>query len=349
MTAEAAARPLLAVEGLSIVYRGRRETVHAVTDVTVAVDNGGSLGLVGESGCGKSTLAMGLLGLLPPTADMTATAVRFRGRELAGLGDDALRALRWKEIAFVPQSAISSLNPIATIHDQFREAWDAHGGGSAEALRTRAEELFRWVELEPRWLDAYPHELSGGMRQRAIIAMSLLFSPSLLVADEPTTALDVIVQRQVLTVFRRLRREHSMALIFVSHDIAVIAELCRSVAVMYAGRMVEIGPTRALFHTPLHPYTMALGLAFPDIRAPERALISIPGRPPALDRPVDGCAFAARCPFAQGRCRLETPPLRPFPGGQQVACHFAEEAAAYRARMAAGEAWPDAATDAEAP
>ena len=223
MTAAPEKAPLLDVRGLSIVYRTRREDVHAVSDVEIRLEDGDSLGLVGESGCGKSTLAMGLLGLLPSTAEMTATAVRFRGMALPDLTERAFQALRWREIAFVPQSAISSLNPIATIHGHFREAWEAHDGGTAEAMRAEAEALFRSVELEPRWLDKYPHELSGGMRQRAIIALSLLFGPSLLIADEPTTALDVIVQRQVLNVFRRLRRERQMALIFVSHDIAVIA------------------------------------------------------------------------------------------------------------------------------
>jgi peptide/nickel transport system ATP-binding protein len=322
---------LLAVENLSIEYRSRRAVVRAVRNTSFDLAPGETLGLVGESGCGKSTLAMGVLGLLPPTAVVASGAVRLRDQDLGTMHPETLRALRWKKMAYVPQSAMNSLNPVARLLDQFQEIWRAHGG-ARDGAREKAESLFTRVGLDPRRLRSYPHELSGGMRQRAIIAMALMFEPELLVADEPTTGLDVIVQRGVLNLLRRLQAEEKMSVVFVSHDIAVVAELCEHVAVMYAGEIVELGPTRAIFGAPFHPYTMGLEQAFPDIRDPRRTLVSIAGAPPRLDRPLDGCPFTARCPFAVERCRIEKPAVRTIASGHVVACHFAEDAEINRKR-----------------
>ena len=322
---------LLAVENLSIEYRSRRAVVRAVRNTSFDLAPGETLGLVGESGCGKSTLAMGILGLLPPTAAVVGGAVTLRGQNLVTMDRERLRALRWKKIAYIPQSAMNSLNPIARLADQFQEIWRAHGG-VRDGARGKAEALFTRVGLDPQRLRSYPHELSGGMRQRAMIAMALMFEPELLVADEPTTGLDVIVQRGVLNLLRRLQAEERMSVIFVSHDIAVVAELCEHVAVMYAGEIVERGPARAIFGAPFHPYTMGLEQAFPDIRDPRRTLVGIAGTPPRLDRPLDGCPFTARCPFAVERCRIEKPAVRTISSGHAVACHFAEDADINRKR-----------------
>ena len=330
--------PLLSVENLSIEYRSRRGVVRAVRNTSFELGAGKTLGVVGESGCGKSTLAMGVLGLLPPTAVVASGAVKLGERDLVTLAPEALRALRWRRMAYVPQSAMNSLNPVARLRDQFAEIWRAHGG-ARDGVRDKAEALFVRVGLDPRRLQSYPHELSGGMRQRAIIAMALMFEPELLVADEPTTGLDVIVQRGVLNLLRRLQAEEKMSVIFVSHDIAVVAELCEHVAVMYAGEIVELGPARAIFGAPCHPYTMGLEQAFPDIRDPLRTLVSIAGAPPRLDRPLEGCPFTARCPFAVERCRVEQPALRAIAPGHVVACHFATEAEGNRKRAREPLVW----------
>jgi oligopeptide/dipeptide ABC transporter ATP-binding protein len=329
---------LLSVENLSIEYRSRRAVVRAVRNTSFDLAPGETLGLVGESGCGKSTLAMGVLGLLPPSAAVASGAVRLRDQDLVTMDPEALRALRWKHMAYVPQSAMNSLNPVARLLDQFQEIWRAHGG-SRDRVREKAESLFTRVGLDPRRLRSYPHELSGGMRQRAIIAMALMFEPELLVADEPTTGVDVIVQRGVLNLLRRLQAEEKMSVIFVSHDIAVVAELCERVAVMYAGEIVELGPVHAIFAAPFHPYTMGLEQAFPDIRDPRRTLVSIAGAPPRLDRPLDGCPFNTRCPFAVERCRVEKPAARSIANGHVVACHFAEDAEMNRKRAVDPLAW----------
>jgi oligopeptide/dipeptide ABC transporter ATP-binding protein len=329
---------LLSVENLSIEYRTRRGVVRAVRNTSFELGAGKTLGVVGESGCGKSTLAMGVLGLLPPTAVVASGAVKFGNRDLVTLDSESLRALRWRKMAYVPQSAMNSLNPVARLRDQFAEIWRAHGG-ARDGMPDKAEALFVRVGLDPRRLQSYPHELSGGMRQRAIIAMALMFEPELLVADEPTTGLDVIVQRGVLNLLRRLQAEEKMSVIFVSHDIAVVAELCEHVAVMYAGEIVELGPARAIFGAPCHPYTMGLEQAFPDIRDPMRMLVSIAGTPPRLDRSLAGCPFTARCPFAVERCSVEKPAPRAIAPGHVVACHFAAEADSNRKRAREPLVW----------
>ncbi|WP_137391084.1 ABC transporter ATP-binding protein [Rhodoligotrophos defluvii] len=327
---------LLSVQNVSVQYSGYGQTVHALSDISFVLEQGSTLGLVGESGCGKSTLALTILGLLPDTARAKGT-VSFEGQNLLGLSEAERNKVRWRRLAYVPQSAVNSLNPVTTLFHQFRMAWRAHGGRGDG--RARAEELFRRVDLDPALLSRYPHELSGGMRQRAIIALALMFNPSLLVADEPTTGLDVIVQRQVINLLRDLRAKEGMAIIFISHDIGVVAELCDRVAVMYAGEIAEIGPTAQVLSAPTHPYTMGLKQAFPDIREPEAPLVSIAGAPPRLLEVPSYCSFSDRCPFVAPICRQKKPPLAPFGPGQAATCHFGDEAPELRRRAAEPSIW----------
>lgn len=328
---------LLSVENVSIQYGGHGQKVHALNDISFTLEQGATLGLVGESGCGKSTLALTLLGLLPKVAEISNGAVCFEGQNLVGMNEHELNKVRWRRLAYVPQSAVNSLNPVTTLFHQFRMAWKAHGGSGDG--RMRAEELYRRVDLDPALLSRYPHELSGGMRQRAIVALALMFNPSLLIADEPTTGLDVIVQRQVINLLRDLRAEEGMAIIFISHDIGVVAELCDRVAVMYAGEIAEIGPTGQVLSTPTHPYTMGLKQAFPDIRMPEAPLVSIAGAPPRLLEAPSCCSFSDRCPFVAPICRQKKPPLVSFGPDQFASCHFGDQAGELRQRASEPSIW----------
>lgn len=328
----------LKVADLTVEYAGRPPAV-AVEDVSFELEKGQSLGLVGESGCGKSTLSMALLGLLPTQARIVSGSIQIAGEEHIGMDAERARLKRWVEVAYVPQNAATSLSPVNTLFEQFRHTWRAHRGKPGKELRPLAAQLFKAVELDEAWLDAYPHQLSGGMRQRAIIALSLLFNPGLLIADEPTTGLDVIVQRQVIDVLKRLQESGEMSLVFVSHDIAVVSELCRKLAVMYAGQVVEFGPTANVMDDPVHPYTIALKQAFPDIAQPEKITVSIPGRMPLPRDVPTGCAFAPRCPFSTERCLIERPQLREVKQGRLTACHHSEDAEAMTKTIESGKAW----------
>jgi peptide/nickel transport system ATP-binding protein len=327
--------PLLEIEDLTVRYNSE---VCALDCVSLTLDSGGSLGLVGESGCGKSTLALATLRLLPMAGKIANGAIRFEGRDIATLPERQLRAIRWRRASYVPQSAQNSLVPVHSLRRQFFDTAAAHGMRRRDAEQA-AVTLLRRVELDPLVLDRYPHELSGGMRQRAIIAMALLFDPVLLVADEPTTGLDVIVQRQTVTLLHDLRVECQLALLFISHDIGVVAELCDRVAVLYAGRVMETGSAVQVLVEPCHPYTIGLRRSSPDIRDPERPIASIAGYPPRLTETLVGCAFANRCPFAQPICETRTPALLPLSNGHEVACHFAGEADSMRRKAALTGLW----------
>jgi peptide/nickel transport system ATP-binding protein len=295
---------------------------------------------VGESGSGKTTLALAALGLLPRGGRVVSGRVLFDGDDLLRLAPAALRRRRWVDLAYVPQGAMNALDPVRDLAKQFAVTMRAHGRGEArDRMRARAEALFARVGLGARWLDRFPHEYSGGMRQRAAIALAMLFEPRLLIADEPTTGLDVLVQRQVLDLLREARADRGMAMLFVSHDIAIVAELCARIAVLYAGALVETGPTAAVLGAPAHPYTMGLRQAVPDIRFPDRRIVSINGAPPSLAPPPPGCAFAPRCPFAQDRCRTVPPPAVTLSHGRRTLCHRAEEAPALWAASADPEVW----------
>ena len=327
---------LLQVRDLRVTYGG---TVRAVDGVDLDVPAGSITGLVGESGCGKSTLGRALMGVLPGGARITGGQVVFEGQDLLTQTEAARRALRWRRIAFVPQAAMNALDPVQRLGAQMREVLMERGGQSRAAAAVRAAELFGAVGIDPTRLADYPHQFSGGMRQRASIALALALHPALVIADEPVTALDVIVQRQVLDVLRGLQSRLGLAMLLVTHDIAVVAYACDRVAVMYAGRIVESGPIAAVLERPLHPYTMGLTHAFPDITGDEAALVPIRGAPPSLVAPPPGCRFAPRCPFVEAQCQAEYPPVREHGGGHLVACWRAGEAEVLRSRAAVPATW----------
>ncbi|WP_395711260.1 ABC transporter ATP-binding protein [Reyranella sp.] len=321
-------RPL-EVTGLSTTLFTRRGEMKAVEGLSLSVAAGETVALVGESGCGKSLSALSIMRLLPdPPARIVGGTVALNGRDLVALTEEAMLAIRGKEIGMIFQDPMSSLNPVATIEKQIAEVLMAHGELGRSQARVRAHELLELVGMPDaaRRLDAYPHQLSGGMCQRVMIAMAIACSPSVLIADEPTTALDVTVQAQVLALLKRLQADAGMAMIFITHDLGVVAETADRVVVMYAGRKVEEAPVDALFETPLHPYTAGLIGATP-VPGAARAdrLADIPGMVPPLNALPPGCAFAPRCPRVMERCRHERPALTRPAADRLVACFAVEQ------------------------
>lgn len=331
--------PLLSVEGLGVSYRRGDVEIRAVEGVDLTVPAGAMLGLVGESGCGKSTLARALMGVLPGNARISGGKIRLAGEDLLALSAEERRRRLWRELSFVPQTAMNALDPVYRLRDQMREVLCNRGGASKAQADARSAELFRAVGLDPRRLMDFPHQFSGGMRQRAAIAMALALNPKLVIADEPVTALDVIVQRQVLDTIRGLGQDLGLSAIIVTHDISVVAYLCHFTAVMYAGRIVENGPTGALTRAPSHPYTMGLMNASPDLHEPVDVLVPIEGAPPNLAQPPVGCRFAPRCPFALPLCH-ETEPVAVLAGPDHfAACHRAGEAETLREAARKAATW----------
>jgi oligopeptide/dipeptide ABC transporter ATP-binding protein len=298
--------------------------LRAVEDVGFTLERGEALGLVGESGCGKTTAMLSLMRLLPASGRIVRGQVLFDGEDLLALTPDEFRGRRWRDLAMVFQGAMNALNPVRTVGDQVREAIALHLAPQQRGpLDRRVGELLELVGI-PAWrASQYPHQYSGGMRQRAMIAMALACNPQLVVADEPTTALDVMIQAQILELLDRLRRELELAMIVVTHDLGVVAEACQKVLVMYGGRVAEYGPVEQVFTSPRHPYTQRLLRAFPDLDNPQAELTSIPGSPPRLSDLPSGCRFHPRCPLAVERCVVETPELRRIDREQSVACHLA--------------------------
>jgi peptide/nickel transport system ATP-binding protein len=295
-------------------------TLHAVQGVSLALEPGERLGLVGESGCGKTTTGLALMGLLPSSAS-AAGRIELNGVDILAGGEETMRAHRWVDIAMVFQGAMNAFNPVKTVGSQIVEALELHGSSSGRAARAQTGELLGAVGIPPDRAERYPHEFSGGMRQRAAIAMALSCKPSVLVADEPTTALDVMVQAQILELLDGLCRDFGLALLLVTHDLPVVAQLCDRAAVMYAGEIVEEGPVEELYHDPRHPYTRLLFAATTDLNA-EALPVSIPGAPPRLDREIAGCPFRTRCDRAFGRCQHERPLLRTVGSERVAACHL---------------------------
>jgi peptide/nickel transport system ATP-binding protein len=318
---------LIEVENLTMHYKTKEGWVSAVDDVSFVLKRGDSLGLVGESGCGKTSVALTLLRLQASNAVIKEGAVRLGGLNLLELSEERMRQRRWNDISMVFQGAMNAWNPVYRIGDQIREALDLHWPvklSQAEA-RERIAELFKLVGLSEEAMDRYPHEFSGGMRQRATIAMALSCNPQLIIADEPTTALDVIVQDQILKELKKIQSELGMSIIYISHDIAVIAEVTDHLGVMYAGKLVEYGTTEEIFATPRHPYAYLLLSSTPSITGPRRKLAPLEGEPPDLMEPPSGCRFHPRCPFATEQCSTDEPSLAEIEDGHLVACWNYEE------------------------
>ena len=317
--------PLLSVRNLSVEYRTQSGTVYAVDDVSLDIDAGQQLGVIGESGCGKTTLMRALIRVLPRNGRITGGEVFFKGRNLLELTPAEMRNTRWQEIATIPQASMDSLDPVRRVGQQLEKLLKVRGGLSGGQARKRAISLFELVGLDPQRLSHYPHEFSGGMKQRAIIAMALSLNPSLLIADEPVTALDVIVQHQILEVLRHLQEELNLTVMLITHDISVVAQLCNEVSVMYAGRIVERAAAETFFRAPSHPYSLGLQLAYPNLQQPRDTLVSIEGYPPDLREPPSGCRFAHRCPLALDECREDDPVLREIALGHLAACLRSDE------------------------
>jgi oligopeptide/dipeptide ABC transporter ATP-binding protein len=317
--------PLLQVEDLHVWFDLQDGgELHAVQGVGFTLDPGERLGLVGESGCGKTTTALAIMGLLPPSAS-AAGRVLLEGVDVLAGGETTIRPHRWVDVAIVFQGAMNALNPVRTVGSQIVEALELHGLARGNMARRRTGELLESVGIPAARAGRFPHELSGGMRQRAAIAMALACNPKVLIADEPTTALDVMVQAQILELLDALCRELGLALVLVTHDLPVVAQLCDRSVVMYAGRVAEQGPVDALYHDPRHPYTRLLFAATPDLDDLDGRVVSIPGAPPRLDRPLDGCPFRPRCDRAFDRCGVE-PMLAPVGDDRAAACHLNEAA-----------------------
>ncbi len=316
---------LLEVRDLAMHFQVGSGWVRAVDGVSFELRRGETMGIVGESGSGKTSLGYAMLRLLPANGRILRGSIVFDGVDLVQLSEPELRRLRWTRFAMIFQNAMSALNPVFRVGDQIVDAVRHHTGVPRIAARERAADLFQLVGLSRTRLRGYPHEFSGGMKQRAMIALALSCKPDLVIADEPTTALDVVAQGQVLRQIKDLQRDLGLAMIFISHDISVVAEICRNVAVMYAGELVEYAPTEQLLTEPRHPYTMALLRSFPSVRGPLKTLLSVPGSPPDLVRPPSGCRFHPRCPFAQPICSEVSPPPIPTVDGGWARCHFTEE------------------------
>jgi oligopeptide/dipeptide ABC transporter ATP-binding protein len=317
-------QPLLSLENLSTHYISQHGTrvVRAVDDVTLRLGAGETLGIVGESGSGKSTLALTILRLLPPAAHITSGRMMFEGENLLDKSDDEMRRVRGKRIAMILQDPMASLNPLFSIGDQVGEPIRVHNGASRASAWERAVGLLKSVRIaspETR-VTQFPHEMSGGMRQRIVGAIGISCEPRLLIADEPTTSLDLTIQAQYLNLLRDLQREHGLALIFITHNLGIVAKMCDQLAVMYAGRVVEQGPVREIFSRPAHPYSQALLGSIPRMTDSHERLTAIDGQPPDLASLPAGCAFAPRCPMAMDRCRAEAPPEFAVGDGRTARC-----------------------------
>jgi peptide/nickel transport system ATP-binding protein len=314
--------PILEVNDLVMNYETKGGMVSAVEDVSFTLPKGHSLGLVGESGCGKTSVALTLIQLAANNARILGGEIKLDGENLLDLDPESMRKRRWNDISMVFQGAMNSWNPVYTVGEQIREAMDLHWKPrpTAAQARARTEELFELVGLNPSMIDRYPHEFSGGMKQRAVIAMALSCDPKLIIADEPTTALDVIVQEQILEELRMVQRDLGMSIIYISHDIAVIAEITDLMGVMYAGKLVEFGNTADIFARPRHPYAWLILSSTPSITGPRRQLAPLKGEPPNLLDPPTGCRFHPRCPFATQKCVDEEPPMEEIEPGHSLAC-----------------------------
>jgi peptide/nickel transport system ATP-binding protein len=308
-------------------YKTMRGYVKAVDGVSFDLDKGKALGLAGESGCGKSSMATAVLRLLPSNGKIMGGSVKMGGKEIIDISEEDFRKeVRWKRMSMVFQGAMNALNPVHRVGDQITEAILAHENVTKAEAKDRMLKLLDMVGINPKRYNEYPHEFSGGMKQRVVIAMAMACNPDIIIADEPTTALDVMVQAQVLTAMEDLRKKMGLGMILITHDLAVIAQTCDDVAIMYGGKIVEYGSAKDIYLRPRHPYTMGLVKAFPNIAAEKQKVRSIPGSPPNLLSPPKGCRFNPRCPMATEKCCSEEPLLlKSAVGEQKVACHRESE------------------------
>ncbi|USZ70187.1 dipeptide ABC transporter ATP-binding protein (plasmid) [Halorussus salilacus] len=323
-----ATETVLEVEDLSVTYRmGDEPDVPAVRDASFTVERGKTFGIVGESGCGKTTAMRALIGLLDDNGEVTGGQVELNGRDLTTLSDAELRAVRWSEVAMIPQNVMNALNPVETVGSQIVDVICLHTDRSREAARAHAEDLFDRVGLDPSRMNDYPHEFSGGMLQRAVIAMAISCDPDLLVADEPTTALDVVVQDEILDELASIQEEFDLSVLVISHDIGVMAEICDDIAVMYAGEVMERGRVEDVFVDSANPYTLGLKNSFPSVDDADKELVSIPGTAPDPTNQPSGCVFRDRCPFATEECAEVEPDLQEAPGGtgHVSKCHYVDD------------------------
>ena len=316
--------PILSIRDLCVDYITGQGPVRAIDHVSLDVGHGEILGIAGESGSGKSTLAQALLRILPPPAVISGGVVHFEGRDLLTLTEPELRTLRWQRISMVFQSAMDALNPVIPVGEQIVDTLLAHDAAAPDAARARAAELFEMMGIPRGRLGSYAHQLSGGMRQRVNIALALALEPALVILDEPTTALDVIVEREILEQIRGLQRQIGFAVLFITHDLARMLQFSDRVAVFYAARLVEIAPVAEIRRAPRHPYTQGLLRAFPALHGGAAELASIPGTPPSLRNPPAGCRFHPRCEQAVDVCRTRAPEMVQFGPGQAAACHLAK-------------------------
>jgi peptide/nickel transport system ATP-binding protein len=318
---------ILDVRNMSVDYVSRDSVAaHAVENVSFELHEGEMLGLVGESGCGKTTLALSLMRLLPAAGRITQGRVLYQGRDWLDLTERQMESVRWKEISMIFQGAMNALNPVRMVGDQIAEAIRLHIGETRKSvLDKQVEDLLDMVGIPPNRRESYPHQYSGGMRQRAMIAMALACTPDIVIADEPTTALDVMIQAQILELLANLQKQLGLSVILVTHDLGVVAEVCDRVLVMYGGVTAEYAPVDVIYNEARHPYTQQLLAAFPDLSHPTERLVSIAGYPPRLEALPPGCRFAPRCNQAFERCHQEQPVLRQLAGDHIASCHLLEE------------------------
>ncbi|MBA9027847.1 ABC transporter ATP-binding protein [Peribacillus huizhouensis] len=319
--------PIIEVNSLQTSFQTDDGEVPVVNSISFHINRGEVLGIVGESGCGKSVTSLSIMGLVPANTSKVQGQIRFKGENLATASEARMRKIRGNEIAMIFQEPMTSLNPLFTIGEQLTESLRIHRKWNKKQARARAIEMMKLVGLgrAESLMDEYPHQLSGGMRQRVMIAMAMICEPELLIADEPTTALDVTIQAQILELMKKLNQETKTAIMMITHDLGVVAEMCQRMVVMYAGKIVEEGDVSAIFQNPKHPYTVGLIQSVPDMREKKERLYSIPGQVPKPGSQKLGCPFAPRCSHVMDRCLSEAPPLQLFNNGQKVRCWLYED------------------------